>query len=171
MDIDSFTLFTSSSNNLKLSESSLSSINNINEELLKIHSKITQQSFQQIGGNITSDSYKTSINKYNSVTEYSSDSSSSSTISKSNSNITNELSSTISKSKPNNEITFSSTNNFESIYGSDSGSLSDSISDTILSTNTSTNSSVQHKTNYLPKNSSFSSTSSIKPIKRVNKKK
>jgi hypothetical protein len=164
MDIDSFTLFTSSSNNLKLSVSPLSSINNINEELLKIHSKITQQQFaQQNGGNINSDSYKTSINKYNSVTDYSSDYDTSS----SDQSIT-----VTSRTKSNNNISnqnLSSTNNFESIYGSDSESLTDINQSTLE--NLSTTSSIHHNTNYLPKNSPFSSTSIPIIEKKTRKKK
>ncbi len=189
MSIDSFTLFTSSSNNLNLSVSPLSSINNINEELLKIHSKITQQqNINQTGGKNMSDSYNTSNNKYESVIDSntSSDSSNSSSFDSSDTSFETSseysvFSSTTDKSKhiPNQHL--SSTNNFETMYGSDSEltssptqtsfSVSNITSNSTSSSYPSSKISKHHNTNYLPENSSY--TKSTIPVlpKKITKQK
>ena len=145
--IDSFTLFTSSTDKVNNSASftsiSISSLGNINDELTKLKTKIMKQELIQpylIGGkyNTTtsnkydSSSYSASTSKY-STTKYSTtnpstnnyDSSfysknSTSKNSKNSTNLTNTYNNSISNTSDNNH---SSTNNFLSVNDSDMASI------------------------------------------------
>lgn len=130
--IDSFTFFTSSSEKIhnKLSASPLSSLNNINNDLLKLQSKMMQQDLIQqqmktkvalIGGSqLQKQKDSSSESSSDSSTESSSDTS---TESSSNTNKTtnSHKTSTIfsASSKTQSDSAYSKTNNFASINDSD----------------------------------------------------
>ena len=162
--IDSFTLFTTSTDKIKNNSPilSISSMEHINDKLTKLHNKITQNqqsTLMQFGGN----------NKVDSTTSSSTSDSTSYSTSDSTTSDTTTTKSTTTKSKPSTSTTktyptitdTSSTNNFASIIDTPNNNKSTlSSSDTLTSssyTETSTyySTTTKNKTNKMPINSSI----------------
>lgn len=189
--IDSFTLFTSSTNKIiknKLSNISISSLDNINDELVKLRTKVLQQNVkEQIGGNIIMSPKSFSKNSETSSNKYMSDSYTKSNPHKiiSSGNYSTGTYSESSSNKSEEKDMVSSTNNFMSMYESDmsqstantsTGSYSDSYTSSYSSSR-----GTYDNTNNMPLNtgtSTYSTYSYQSPeikipekVKKVTKKK